>query len=140
MTTTSPSPGAEQCLLVLGAGGDLTARLLLPGLGGLLAAGPEQSVFLLGSGIDDWTDERWRQRVRDSFASVSATGAQVAATVQGARYLQADVTRPEDLRRLVAASRGQLVIFFALPPAVTAKACRALAGIELPEGTRLVLE
>jgi hypothetical protein len=28
-----------QTLLILGAGGDLTARLLLPGLGGLLAAG-----------------------------------------------------------------------------------------------------
>jgi glucose-6-phosphate 1-dehydrogenase len=150
MTTRSGEPGpqaagpatadAEQCLLVLGAGGDLTARLLLPGLGGLLARGPDQGLLLVGSGMDDWDDERWRQRVSDSFASASATGARVTATVQGTRYVQADVTRPEDLRRLLAACRGQLVIFFALPPSVTAKACQALAGIGLPAGTRLVLE
>ena len=135
-----PSAGGEQCLLVLGATGDLTARLLLPGLAGLLAASSDQGLFLLGSGMDDWDDERWRKRVNDSFASASATGTQVTATLRGTRYVQADVTRPEDLRRVIAECRGQLVIFFALPPAVTAKACRALAGIELPEGTRLMLE
>jgi glucose-6-phosphate 1-dehydrogenase len=141
MTTDSVgATGGEQCLLVLGASGDLTARLLLPGLGGLLAASPDQGLLLLGSGMDDWGDERWRQRVSDSFAKASATGPQVTATLQSTRYLQADVTHPEDLRRLIAACRGQLVIFFALPPAVTAKACAALAGLELPAGTRLMLE
>ena len=143
MSTRSVEPASAdqaQCLLVLGASGDLTARLLLPGLAGLLAGSPEQSLLLLGSGMDDWDDERWRQRVSDAFAKVAATGNQLEATVRGTRYLQADVTRPEDLRRLVAAGEGRMVIFFALPPAVTAKACRALADVELPEGTRLVLE
>ena len=40
-------------LLILGAGGDLTARLLLPGLGGLVAAGGVTDLRLVGSGIDD---------------------------------------------------------------------------------------
>jgi glucose-6-phosphate 1-dehydrogenase len=134
------SAGGDQTLLVLGASGDLTARLLLPGLGGLLADSPQERLSLIGAGMDDWDDQRWRQRVGDSFAAVSATGAQVTATVDGARYLQADVTRQEDLRRLLDACRGKVIIFFALPPAVTAKACRALADVGLPEGTRLVLE
>ncbi|MGW4947420.1 glucose-6-phosphate dehydrogenase [Actinoplanes sp. NPDC004185] len=143
MTTRSAGPagaGEEQSLLVLGASGDLTARLLLPGLGGLLTAVPGQPLFLLGSGMDDWDEERWRKRVDDSFSSVSATGPQVTATIEGTRYMQADVTKPEDLRRLLDACRGQIVIFFALPPAVTAKACQALTGLDLPAGTRLVLE
>ena len=139
MTTQPVAPAArEQTLLVLGASGDLTARLLLPGLAGLLAASPAESLLLVGSGRDEWDDEHWRQRVRESFGS--ATGPQVTATVEGTRYLPADVTRAEDLQQLLAACRGEVVIFFALPPAVTAKACQALTGVPLPAGTRLVLE
>ncbi|MCA2219435.1 glucose-6-phosphate dehydrogenase [Wangella sp. NEAU-J3] len=136
----SRSAAGGQTLLVLGASGDLTGRLLLPGLGGLLAGGTGGGLFLVGSGIDDWSDARWRQRVTESFAAAAATGAQVTATTDSALYLRADVTRPEDLRGLLAACRGPVVIFFALPPAITAKACRALTEVELPTGTRLVLE
>ncbi|RSM46181.1 hypothetical protein DMB66_50105 [Actinoplanes sp. ATCC 53533] len=86
-TAGSAPAGGGQTLLVLGASGDLTARLLLPGLGGLLAGGPDEGLFLVGSGSDAWDDERWRRRVSDSFLSASATGAQVTATVNSARYL-----------------------------------------------------
>ncbi|MEV4641053.1 glucose-6-phosphate dehydrogenase, partial [Actinoplanes sp. NPDC049548] len=81
MTTQSvASADNEQTLLVLGASGDLTARLLLPGLGGLLAESPGKRLFLVGSGRDDWTDAQWRQRVTEAFSS--STGPQVTATVQ----------------------------------------------------------
>jgi glucose-6-phosphate 1-dehydrogenase len=79
-------------------------------------------------------------RKADSFASVGARGRQVDAVLNSARYLEADVTAEGDLRRLLDARRGRLVIFFALPPSVTAEACRVLCDIGLPEGTRLVLE
>ena len=62
------------------------------------------------------------------------------AVVRDARHLEADVTVEDDLRRLLDACEGRVAIFFALPPGVTVQACRALAGIELPEHTRLVLE
>jgi glucose-6-phosphate 1-dehydrogenase len=130
----------QQTLLILGASGDLTARLLLPGLGGLLAGGGGKGLSLLGSAIDDWDDQRWRRRVADSFASGGARGAQVDAVAQGARYLQADVTAEEDLRRLLEACRGQVIIYFALPPSITVRACTALTRADLPTGTRLVLE
>jgi len=45
------------------------------------------------------------------------------------------------LQRLIAAcGDGPLVIFFALPPAVTMKCCELLRHIELPDVTRLALE
>src|SRR5215211_5348999 len=131
---------AQRTLLILGASGDLTARLLLPGLGGLLAGDGVKDLLLLGSGRDGWDDNRWRKRVADSFATVDAGGPQVDAVLNGARYLEADVTVERDLRRLLDARQGRLVIFFALPPAVAVQACRVLAGIGLPDGTRLVLE
>ena len=129
-----------QTLLILGASGDLVGRLLLPGLGRLLRDGAGRMLSIVGSGMDDWTDERWRQRVRDAFATVDAAAGQAGAAALDTRYLQADVTRDEDLRRLLAACQGQVTIFFALPPAVTARACQALTRIELPKGTRLALE
>jgi glucose-6-phosphate 1-dehydrogenase len=130
----------KQTLMILGASGDLTSRLLLPGLGALLATGAGEGLTLLGSGMEDWDDEHWRGRVRDSFAAGSATGPEVDAVAESARYMQADVTAEEDLRRLLDACGDAVVIYFALPPPITEKACAALTGIGLPDGARLVME
>src|SRR6185437_1148275 len=127
-------------LLIFGASGDLTARLLLPGLGSLVAAGGLDDLSLVGSGMDAWDDDRWRRRVAESFGSVEATGELETAVARAARYLPADVTRADDLRRLLDACDGPVVIYFALPPAVAAKACAALDGVGVPAGTRLVLD
>ena len=69
----------------------------------------------------------------DSFAAVDARGPQVDAVLNSAPYLEADVTVEGDLRRLLDARQGRLVIFFALPPSVTAEACRVLCDFGLPE-------
>ncbi len=130
----------EQTLLILGASGDLTARLLLPGLGALLADEPERDLLLVGSGMDDWDDARWRTTAVGSFAAGGATGARVDEVASKAIYLKADVTDVNDLEKLLKACRGQVTIFFALPPPVTVKACDALGEIDLPEDLRLVLE
>lgn len=142
MTPRHPVAGdpTEQTLLILGASGDLAARLLLPGLGRLLATGRGQALSLLGSGMDDWDDHRWRARVADSFAAAHAGGPQVEAVAKDTRYLRADVTDEADLRRLLGACRGRPLIYFALPPPVTVRACHVLTRIGLPAGTRLVLE
>jgi glucose-6-phosphate 1-dehydrogenase len=136
---STAAPADEQTLLVLGASGDMTARLLLPGVAGLLACGGGAGLTLIGSGTDDWDDERWRERVRASFAA-AGSGDAVQRVARDTRYLMADVTRGPDLRRLLDACRGQVVIYFALPPTVTAKACEVLADIGLPDDARLVLE
>ena len=134
------STSGEQTLLILGASGDLTARLLLPGLGALLAAEPEHDLLLVGAGMDDWDDDRWRETVTKAFADCDAKGSRVDQVAGNAIYLKADVTDATDLEKLLAACVGQVTIYFALPPAVTVKACEALEGIALPDGLRLVLE
>ncbi|WIM94328.1 glucose-6-phosphate dehydrogenase [Actinoplanes oblitus] len=131
--------GSAQTLMILGASGDLTARLLLPGLGALLAAGDAPPVTLVGAGMDEWDAGRWQDRVRKAFGEHADAG-QAAPTLAGTRYARADVTSADDLRRLLDGADGAVSIFFALPPAVTVKACEALLEVGLPEGTRLVLE
>jgi glucose-6-phosphate 1-dehydrogenase len=127
-------------LLILGASGDLTRRLLLPGLGGLLASGRARDLSLLGSATQQHNDDRWRERINKSFSSVEARGPEVSSVLRSARYLKADATNESDLRRLLDARDGRPILYFALPPQVTTEACRALAHIGLPEGARLVFE
>jgi glucose-6-phosphate 1-dehydrogenase len=126
---------AARTLLILGAAGDLTARLLLPGLGTLVASGAVDDLLLIGSDRDDWDDARWSAQVEKSFADAG-----VAGRLDGARYQRADATNPEDLRQLLELRDGRLAIYFALPPAVTWKACLALKEVGVPDGTRLVME
>ncbi|MBB2976847.1 glucose-6-phosphate 1-dehydrogenase [Microbacterium endophyticum] len=125
-------------LLILGASGDLTSRLLLPALGQLLTMQPERTVTLMGAGMDDWTDERWQGVVKDAFISVDAEDAfeRVAAT----RYQQADITATDDLKKLLSSAEGHVAVYFAVPPAVAATACEALNGVDLPDGLVLALE
>jgi glucose-6-phosphate 1-dehydrogenase len=134
-------PGSEPVtLLILGASGDLAGRLLMPGLGGLLAHEPTRRVQLVGAGVEEYTDDAWHQRVTDSFASVEAHGPAVDALLESTRYVTADVTSADSLRELLEACDAPPAIYFALPPAITEKACEALKQLDLPEGTSLALE
>jgi glucose-6-phosphate 1-dehydrogenase len=57
-------------LVILGAGGDLAKRLLLPGLGQLLDTDRGKDLRLIGVGFDPMTDDEWRDRVKDSSPAV----------------------------------------------------------------------
>lgn len=127
-------------LLILGASGDLSARLLLPGVGGLLTEHPELGVRLIGSGTETLDDAAWRQRVTDSFAIAHAHGSCVDSVIHETRYLPADVTDPAGWPALLELCEAPVAIYFALPPPIAAKACLALTHVTLPENTRLVLE
>lgn len=128
-------------LLVLGASGDLAGRLLLPAVGQLMdsSEGPDQ-LTVIGAGAELWDDQRWQEHVAAAFATVNAAGSRVRDIVGHTRYMPVDVTRAQDLRQLLAMCDGAPAIYFALPPAVTAKACAALAEAGLPTDTVLVLE
>jgi glucose-6-phosphate 1-dehydrogenase len=129
---------ADTTLLILGASGDLTSRLLLPALGQLLVREPERSVRLLGAGMDDWTDEHWRDTVQASFATTDSSSAY--PLVADTTYTKADITNADDLRALIAKAEGRLALYFAVPPAVAAKACEALVDVDIPDGMILALE
>jgi glucose-6-phosphate 1-dehydrogenase len=135
----STTAAGSLTVVVLGAAGDLTTRLLLPGLAGLVTH-RQVNIQLIGSDRLDWDDDQWRNRVQQAFAGQKAAGPEIDAIMRTTRYLKADVTAPEDLDRLLRACSGPLVLYFALPPAVTERTCQALTRTGLPAGTRLVME
>jgi glucose-6-phosphate 1-dehydrogenase len=126
--------------VVLGAAGDLTARLLLPGLAGLVS-GRHLTIELVGSDRADWDDAQWRDRVRQAFAGAAETTPELDTIIGTTRYVQADVTAPEDLDALLRRCPARpLILYFAVPPAVAEQACGALTRVALPATTRLVME
>ena len=127
-------------LLILGAGGDLTKRLLLPGLATLLRVESDRDVVVVGSDRRDLDQDEWRQVVTEAFDSVDLAEETSRRIVGASSYVRADVLDKGQLGNLVGGLGGPLVIYFALPPQVTAKLCDLLAEIELPPRTRLALE
>nr|WP_160665061.1 glucose-6-phosphate dehydrogenase [Pseudarthrobacter sp. ATCC 49987] len=132
-------------LLILGASGDLTGRLLLPGLARLVSRGRADGLTLVGAGSDAWTPEQWLERIEESFADAnSQTEAYGRRELKRVRettsYHQLDVTADGQLAGLLARLEGPVAVYFALPPRVSQLACEALAPGEVPAGTRLVME
>lgn len=132
-------------LLILGASGDLTGRLLLPGLARLAAAGRAAGLRLVGAGSDPWPQEQWRERVHTAFADAAgkadAAGQQALETLeQSTAYHQLDVTADGPLASLLSELEGPVAVYFALPPQVSQKACEILQPGQVPAGTRLVME
>ncbi|MGB3910182.1 MAG: glucose-6-phosphate dehydrogenase [Pseudolysinimonas sp.] len=125
-------------LVILGAGGDLASRLLLPGLASLLASSRGSNIQLIGVDRDPLTAAAWGRRIGTAFAGVES---QLSDRVRDSSlYLQADVTDAEALARVFAAAKGRIALYFALPPAVTVLACRTLATMPIPDGTVLAVE
>ncbi|MCU1546151.1 MAG: glucose-6-phosphate dehydrogenase [Homoserinimonas sp.] len=129
-----------QTLVIFGATGDLAERLLLPGAGQLVSSGREYLFRIVGVGRDPLSDEDWRERVKRAFRQAGSMTPAAQRIADDSAYVKADVTDPDDLRRVLEACTGMPALYFALPPAVTMQACRALEQLDLPEGTVLVLE
>ena len=126
--------------LILGAGGDLTQRLLLPGLGSLLAVESDREVQVIGADRADLTTASFRALVRDRLKKGGAD-AKTAGRIAGkAHYIKADLLDLSALADLVQVAEGELVVYFALPPAISMKVCAQLEKLDLPASTRLGLE
>ena len=125
-------------LVILGANGDLTSRLLLPGLASFVASTRGSSITLIGVDRGEVSDTDWRQKVATAFA---ATPSELGTTIANqSRYIKADVTSEPDLAAVLAAAPGRVALYFALPPAVTILACTALSKVALPKGIAFALE
>jgi glucose-6-phosphate 1-dehydrogenase len=127
----------QRTVVVLGGGGALATSLLLPGLARVLSEDDDRDVRLIGAGIEEVPD--WRARVASAFARFPTSRA-TARAVAGSAYIRADATDPAGLRAVLAPCRGDIVLYFALPPAVTAAALAALGRVGVPPGVTLAVE
>jgi glucose-6-phosphate 1-dehydrogenase len=130
----------QRTLVIFGASGDLSARLLLPGLGSLLAGPRATSVRIIGTGRSPLAPDEWTDRVRSAFESHGEIGQVAADTLATTEYVAGDPTDVEHLRALLELAGPAPVLYFSLPPAVTTAIVQKLRELELPEGTELAFE
>lgn len=130
-------------LVILGASGDLTHRLLLPGLGTLLHEQPNLGVRLVGAAYDALDLPEWQQRVREGMTAGGCRAARVELMVSDIMFELLDVTDVDAMREFLTrmeAFGDPIVLYFALPPAVSQRACETLSQLALPTGIRLAIE
>ncbi len=130
-------------LVVLGGTGDLTARLILPGLAELSASGLlDDDVEVLAVSREEHSEEdygRWAvERLAEHAAHVPASARD--RTAARLRYLRGDGTVPGDLRRALDRVAGPPVVYLALPNTVFLPTLEALAEVGLPEGSLVAVE
>ncbi|RFA13720.1 glucose-6-phosphate dehydrogenase [Subtercola boreus] len=136
----------SKTLLILGASGDLTERLLLPGLGSLVGGGVDadreliSGLRIIGSGRSERSRDEWQKTVKTAFDGVEAKGATANALVKDADYVVGDPTSKDDLTKILESVEGSLVVYFALPPAIVSEVIQTMASVDLPEGTVFALE
>ncbi len=120
-------------MVLFGASGDLTSRLLLPAIAqlgedDLLPPG----LTIVGSDIADWSTGEFREHIagklREHATVPSATRDRVVSMLT---FEPADVTRPEDVRRVIGDDHPNTLVYLALPPSLLTKALPALAATRL---------
>ena len=130
-------------MVVLGAGGDLAARLLLPGLAGLLHLGRLPEGFrVVGVDRAEMDDDAFRAHVEQAVVEHAGEGAKDRAhdLASICSYVRGDAGDPAALRAALAQGDGPAVVYLALPPSVFPAAIEAIAAAGLPEGSAIVVE
>src|SRR5215468_8159548 len=113
--TTRARQPQSATLVIFGAGGDLTKRLVVPALYHLVQAGKLPDAFaMIGVDHSDQTTEQWRQsltKTMQGFTQAAGIDAQAWSwLIQRMHFMHGDFTRPEsfrDLKRLLAERRQQ---------------------------------
>jgi glucose-6-phosphate 1-dehydrogenase len=129
-------------LVLLGASGDLTSRLLMPAVAQLAEAGLLPPGFtILGSSNEDWTTEDFRQHIATELEKHSTAPVATRDAVVGMLSFQpADVTQAEDVRSLLGDDRPATLVYLALPPFLFEPVLTALADCDLRRSDAVAIE
>jgi glucose-6-phosphate 1-dehydrogenase len=141
--------GVVERIVLFGAAGDLTSRLLLPAIAQLAEAGQlPRGLTIVGSDRTEWSAADFR----DHIAAGLEEHATVAPSTRDAvlamlDFRPGDATQPGDVAAVIGSDRPDTLVYLALPPDLLASVLPALAAsglgasdavaIEKPFGTNL---
>ncbi|TAJ49407.1 MAG: glucose-6-phosphate dehydrogenase [Herbiconiux sp.] len=135
---------ASRTIAILGAGGDLTERLLLPGLGQVAdvarEAGHPLDLRIIGAARTPKSREEWQGLVRRSLESAGVTERTVSELASTAEFVPTDASDPAQLKALLDACPTAPVLYVALPPAMGHEVAASLAEIDLPDDLLVAIE
>ena len=142
------SPGKEgphviERIVIFGASGDLTRRLLMPALAQLAEAKLLPSgLTIVGSANVEWSAKDFRDHVGSGLAAHAPDVAEDAraAVVGMLHYLPADVTEPRDVAQVIGDRRQSTLVYLALPTSVLEPVLSALAEAGLGASDAVAIE
>ena len=132
-------------LIVIGATGDLTGRLLLPALARMWDSGDLAEGFrFVGAGPQDWDEATFRTHARARLAAHAGDldRAQRESFLRTVTYRQVDVTQPSSVGRLLGpwVGPGVVTLYLALPTHLLGPTVAALVPLGLPATVRVAVE
>ncbi len=129
-------------IVIFGASGDLTRRLLMPAIAQLAEAKLLPSgLTIVGSSNVDWSTEDFRQQIKSALAEhADAAPAARDAVVRMLGYQPADVTQPRDVSRVIGGDRKNTLVYLALPTGLVEAVLAALATAGLRASDAIAIE
>ena len=129
-------------LVLFGASGDLTSRLLLPAVAQLAEAEMlPPGLTIVGSDVTDWSTDDFREHIAGKLQEHATVPPAIRDSVVGALSFQpADVTQPEDVRRVIGDDHPDTLVYLALPPSLLTKVLPALATTTLSAADAVAIE
>jgi glucose-6-phosphate 1-dehydrogenase len=129
-------------MVLFGASGDLTGRLLIPGFAELAEAGllPDD-MEVLGSSLTDWSTEEFRQHIAAELERHSAVTAVTRERVVGMlSFRPSNVVAADDVRKVIGDDHRPTLVYLALPPGLLPAALRALSACQLKGPDAVAIE
>jgi glucose-6-phosphate 1-dehydrogenase len=129
-------------MVLFGASGDLTSRLLMPAIAQLAEADVLPPGFtILGTANTDWSTDDFRHHIAAELDKHAPVGpATRDAVVRMLAFQPADVTQPQDVSQLIGADHRGTLVYLALPPFLLQSVLPALAAAGLRTGDAVAIE
>ncbi|MGQ3683521.1 MAG: glucose-6-phosphate dehydrogenase [Candidatus Loosdrechtia sp.] len=133
----------KKYFIIFGATGDLTSRYLMPALSELCEAKKLPEAFsIIGIALSEMDTEGFRRHMNDKLERLApdSTPSSRKAMLDMLEYRQADVSKKEDILKALGSFREPAVFYLALPPFLFRSVVEALAVMNLPEESAIVIE
>jgi glucose-6-phosphate 1-dehydrogenase len=129
-------------MILFGASGDLSSRLLMPAVAQLAEAELLPRRFtIVGSATSDWSSEEFRQHIAGALKEHSTVKpATRDAVVRMLSFQAADVTQPKDVSWLIGDDHPDTLVYLALPPGLLTSVLPALATSKLGGADAVAIE
>jgi glucose-6-phosphate 1-dehydrogenase len=129
-------------IVLLGASGDLTSRLLLPAVAQIAEADLlPPALTIVGASNVEWSTADFRQHIAtqlEKHAPVSAAARD--AVVRRLTFQPCDVSEPRDVSALVGEDRPDTLVYLALPPFLFEPVLQSLAAAKLRSTDAVAIE
>ncbi len=142
MAATGTTTSESDALVFFGATGDLARKKVFPALQALTRHG-HLDMPVIGVAKSDWSDDRFRERARQSLAEHGGVDeAAFAKLSQRLQYISGNYADPSVYQRLRDALAGARhpLHYLAIPPSMFAQVVEGLHGAGCTNGARVIVE